>query len=175
MISVNKERIIYLLEKIKKDKKSFLIVLIGLTGILLIFFSEFSDDDNYMPQINDKSEYDYNVSYKEELESIISKIEGVGRVEVMLTYEGSAESVYAKDFSEQVRNEEHKTDENHIILDKGSTEEGLCIMEKYPQVTGVAVVCEGGRSPTVKNEIMQMLKALFGISSSSISISEMNS
>ncbi len=173
MGEINKEKLFLLFEKLKKDKKTLLIVFIGFIGILLIFFSEFLP-----PEENESEEKHIQSSIvdstkKEELEHIIGKIKGVGKVEVMITYDGTSENVYANNVSEQIKDTETKKDEEHIILDKGNTEEGLLIKAIYPHVTGVAVVCEGGGSPTVKNEITQMLKALYNISSNSISITEM--
>lgn len=173
----NKETnaIFKLYNKLKKDKKTFFIMLIGLSGILLILFSELISSEE-AENTDSISAADYSsVALKDELEQTIGKIKGVGRTKVMITYDGTPESVYASDSSEHTRGDELKRDGKHIIIDKGNTEDGLLLKEIYPRVTGVAVVCEGGGNPTVKNEITLMLKALFNISSNSISISEMNS
>ncbi len=169
------KKLFLLFEKLKKDKKTFAIVLLGVSGILLISFSELlpaeertADKGYTQTAVTDSNE-------KEELESIIGKIKGVGRVEVMINYEGTAENIYANNTSQQLKDSESKTQEEHIIIDKGSGEDGLLVKSIYPRVTGVAVVCEGGGSPTVKNDITQLLKALYNISSNSISISEMSS
>ena len=91
----------------------------------------------------------------------------------MITFEGTSESIYANNIYEQNDEGRVKTENEPLILDKGNIEDGLLLKEIYPRVTGVAVVCEGGSNPTVKNEVTLMLKALYGISSNSISISEM--
>ncbi len=174
MNEINKEKLTVLFDKIKRDKKVLLIVITGFLGIIMIFFSEILPEEKKDSVETDNKSHFSEYAYKEELEQIIGKIDGVGNVEVMLTYEGTVESVYAKDTSKQIKSEDAKTDEEHIIIDKGSEEDGLLLKEIYPRVIGVAVVCEGGDNPTVKNEITQMLKALFDIGSNSISISEMN-
>jgi len=175
MSETDRKKLFLLFEKLKEDKKTLLVILMSFIGIFLIFLSEMlshedSEAANSYTQINFEHRDE-----KEELKSIIEKIEGVGNAEVMITYEGSSETVYAYDKSEQSDDSDIKNEQEHIILDKGNTEEGLPVKEIYPRVTGVAVVCEGGGSPTVKNEITQMLKALYGISSNNISISEMRS
>ncbi len=175
MSETENNKIFQLYNKLKKDRKSLIIILIGFAGILLIFLSEFTTE-NEMQNTEIQTHNFYSAAVqKEELEQIISKIKGVGRVKVLITYEGTSENIYASDSSEQIRGDEAKKDEEHIIIDKGNTEDGLLLREIFPRVTGVAVVCEGGENPTVKNEITLMLKALFNISSNSISISEMNS
>lgn len=173
MSESSKEKIILLFEKIKKDKKSLFIVVIGLLGMILVSASELMPDSEAVTD-EKMAVYSYeNDEEKSELEQIISKIKGVGKVSVMLTYEGTTENIYANNVSEQKNEKENNREEEHIILDKGNTEEGLLVKSVYPRVTGVAVVCEGGGSASVKNEITQMLKALYNITSSNISISEM--
>ncbi len=174
MVKQYKEKLFLLFEKMRKDKKTFLIILIGFAGILLIFFSELTEKD-----VGDLSTVRTEDSCMaegecEKLEQIISKISGVGKVKVMITYEGTSESLYACDASEQIKGEERKKDEEYIILDKGNTEDGLLRKEIFPKVIGVAVVCQGGSKAVVRNEITQMLKALYNINSNNISISEMN-
>ena len=169
-----KEKLFILFEKLKKDKKALIIIAIGFFGVMLIFFSEFIPQKKSGDIEDNRNTYFIYDAYKDQLEEIIGKIRGAGEVRVMITYEGSSESVYAKDTSEQMKGEEQKTDSEHIILDKGNEEDGLLLKEIYPRVSGVAVVCEGGGDPTVKNEITLMLKALFGIGSNCISVSEMN-
>ncbi len=168
------KKLFLVFEKMKKDKKTLMIIFIGLAGILLICFSEFIpvNKDAELEAYTQNSLADG--SEREELEHIISSIKGVGRVEVMIKYEGTTENIYANNSSEQIKDNERKKEEDHIIIDKGSTEDGLLVKSVFPKVTGVAVVCEGGGSPTVKNDITQLLKALYNIGSNSISISEMN-
>ncbi len=173
MSESSKEKLGQLFNRIKNDKKSLFIVIIGLVGMIMIAASEATEKT--VTADKDKTE---TVSYEilneqAELERIIGKITGTGKVSVMLTYEGTSENIYANNISEQKSGEENRREEEHIILDKGNTEDGLLIKSVYPHVIGVAVVCEGGGSATVKNEITQMLKALYNINSNNISISEM--
>lgn len=168
-----KEKIYLIFDKLKADKKTMLIIIIGLIGMLLISISEFSDDT--VKEADYETEY---ISYdenrqKDELEKIIGEISGVGRVKVMITYECSRESIFASDVTEHTEENGKKISSEYIIVDSGSEEEGLLLKEIFPKVLGVAVVCEGGGNPTVKNEITMMIKAVFGISSNNISISEM--
>ncbi len=169
----NKEKIFLIFEKIRKDKKSLMIVSLGLIGMLLISLSELVPQKEIDKEEISPAYYSERSEHTVRLEEIIGKIKGVGKVKVMLMYEGTAENVYANNISEQKTDKENRKEEEHIILDKGDTEDGLLIKSVYPRVTGVAVVCEGGESSSVKNEITNLLKALFSISSNNISISEM--
>ncbi len=171
-----REKKIYLfLEKLKKDKKTAFIILVAFLGILLISLSEFVPDNEAVSENTYSQSVCLNNDAKAELEDIISKIDGVGKVSVMITYEGTEENIYALNMTEQSNVNDVKRDEEYLILDKGNDEDGLLVKKVYPRVTGIAVVCVGGGNPAVKNEITHMLKALYNISSNSISISEMNS
>lgn len=174
MSESSRKKIYELFGKIKSDKKTILIIITGFLGILLIFISEIPTQKDEFTENHSNEPYYINEE-KNELEKIISKINGVGRVSVMITYKGTAENVYAQNLSEQNDEAKTKKEEELIILDKGNTEDGLLLKEIYPEITGIAVVCEGGGDPTTKTEITQMLKALYNIGSNNISISEMNS
>ena len=175
MNETSKEKLNLILERLKKDKKTAVIIMLAFLGILLIYASEFVQDDEYLPENNNSQIMYSDNDLKAELEALISKIDGVGKTAVMITYDGTAENIYALNMTEQADGNNIKKDEEYLIIDSGSSEDGLLLKKVYPRVTGVAVVCDGGSDPVVKNEITQLLKALYNISSNSISISEMNS
>ncbi len=168
-----KDKAFALIQKLWADKKALMIIIIGAVGMLLILFSEFSysERDELTEERGDCS-YDEDKLQKE-LEGLLGEISGAGKVKVMITYECSGENVFASDTSEQTEENSKRTSEEYIIVETGSDEGGLLIKEIFPKVMGVAVVCEGGGNPKVKTEITMMIKAIFGIRSNSIAISEM--
>lgn len=157
-------------EKLKKDKKALFTVLLGLTGMLLVLVSEIPgfSDDSVRTASTDESIFYQNL--EESTEKLISKIDGAGKVSVMLTYDSTEEKVWAKDTQEKNSDGNTDTDEKHIIIDAEDGETGLAVKVIYPKVRGVAVVCTGGDDPTVKSEIKALLSALFDIGSNRISI-----
>lgn len=157
--------------KLKKDKKAFITVIIGVTGMLLILLSElplFSAEAK-----NTKSQETSYISgdTEKETEKLISEIKGAGKVSVMLTYDASEERVWAKDTDGKTDSEGNKNiSDKHIIIDAADGETGLPVKIIYPRVRGVAVVCSGGDDPIVQGEIKALLSALFNIGSNRISI-----
>lgn len=114
----------------------------------------------------------------DQLAALIGKINGAGRVKVMITFDASDENVYAKDTDEEFENNESSPIEQRMkseyIIIKGSDgEEGLKIKNVYPTVRGVAVVCDGANDPNVKGQIVSVVSALFDINSTRISVAEM--
>lgn len=162
------EKLSALTEKIMKDKKALFIVALAIAGMLLILFSDDSKDIKELSVSETSSEFTEN--YEEELQKLISKIEGAGRVSVMITYESGEESVFASDKEESFRNGEQKIKNDYIIVDGENGETGLKIKSIYPEIKGVAVVCSGASDPVIKERIVSVVSALFDISTKNISI-----
>ncbi len=112
-------------------------------------------------------EADFIRRTEEELEGILCAIDGVGDTKVMVTAKGSREYVYAENESER------KEEKDHVILKNGSKEEALVRTVNAPKITGVVVVCEGGGSDRVKEEVVRAVTAALGIPSGSVHVSKM--
>ncbi len=169
------DKIKNIVEKLKKDKKSLLILILGISGMLLILFSGSSEkeDENNIDK-NDiiyDSSYTYNIT--DDIEELIKSINGAGKTKVLITYESSEETVYATDTEEKSNNENNQIKKEHIITENDKAESGLTVKILYPKVRGVAVICEGGDDPIVKERVYSLLSALFDISYNDISVASM--
>ena len=162
-------------EKIKKDKKTMLILLIGLIGMILVLFSGDSSD-------NEKADVDYENNnaicseheLAQQIEKLIQSIEGAGKCKAMITYNSYEETVYAQNENRDINtNGEERYTGEYIILDSGDNESGLAIKIISPEIKGVAIVCQGGNNPIIKEQIVSSISALFNISSNRISIAVM--
>ena len=164
-----------LLQKLKSDKKLLLIVLVGVLGMALIFLSELLPTDKKEKEVVDLGE---NVSYEEtveqKLKNLIESIDGAGSAQVMVVFESSKESVFAKDSDEDTesgeKNDSKKTKSKYIIVEKGGEENGLLTKAVYPAVCGVAIVCDGAGDSVIKQRIVETVSALFDINSKNISV-----
>lgn len=161
-----------MLKKLKKDKKALLTVAVGVLGMLLVLLSELPFAGQTKPQNDTSTEGEYCTEELErKTEELISQIEGAGKVSVMLTYEATSETVWAKDTdSKKEGNENDDIQEKYIIIDTDQGETGLEIKVIYPKIRGVAVVCSGGDDPVVNSRIKSLVSALFDIGSNRISI-----
>lgn len=175
---MTKERIIELL---KKDKKIALMLIIGLIGILLIAVSELIPKKENVEEVKSETEfvYKYETGVEERLCGIISKIDGAGRVEVMVTLKSSEENRYAFNTSSQSKNDdgltESKSENEYVIVDGASGDECVLVKTDLPQVQGVIVVCEGGEDNKIKNDITNAVSALLNINKNNISVLKMKS
>lgn len=130
-----------------------------------------------------KTETEYENSVEEQLEDILQKISGVGKVEVLITYEDQGKVVIEKDLSvsEELIQESDSSggnrtttttrNESETVYDK--TESPYVIQEISPSIKGILVVAQGGGDAAVKNKIQQTIQALFGLDPHKISIMKM--
>ena len=79
--------------------------------------------------------------------------------------ETGEETVYATD----TQSGQTQSQETHVLLDDGTA---LAQTVYYPQVCGVAVVCDGGGDVRVAARITELVRALLDISSTRICVEQ---
>lgn len=179
-----KETVEKISAKSRLNKKLLLIVLMLVSGIILLFASELSDAEKTVEaeltqptSVSDMQEYSDDLEQR--LISIISSIDGAGATRVMVTFESGGEDIYLhdSDYGENAasdgKNSVERKDE-YVIIDGSSGEQGIVVRRAEPKVRGVAVVCEGGGSETVRAQITETVTALLDISSARVSVAKMN-
>lgn len=168
-------------EKLKSEKKLFILVVLGLLGILLIFGSEFikspAKEDTQQPQTDTQS--DYCDALEQKLQGVLSKTEGAGRVEVMITLQSSDEKIYATDEKTNYKSSDSVTertyDEQYVLSDGNNEDGGIVLKTNAPEIKGVIVVCDGGDNSAVANQITNAVCASLGIKSNCVSVLKMKS
>ena len=133
-------------EKIKK-----IIIITGVIGIALIFISSYIDFDSMNKSDKDKefSVTTYSTEIENDLQTVISQIEGAGETKVLLTLENSVEYVYLKDSTTKTK-------------------------EIEPLIRGVLVVCEGGDDPVVVERITDAVTKALDISTAKVCITKLS-
>ena len=167
------ERLHDLAERIKSDKKLFVIVVLGVAGIVLLTLSEIipekqekSTENQTVPNL---SEYEENTEKR--LAELISSIEGAGRTKVMITLNSGDENVYAT----EDKNGEKTFERSYVVIKQDGDENGMLLRVEEPEIRGVAVVCEGADSAAVKQEIINTVTAVLGVGTNRVNISKMKS
>lgn len=190
-----------MLEKIKnifnnKEKRienlfSFLIILvITLIVINKIIKNDKTNDNNFQNETSVElatkieNDNDSGVSdLEQKLESILQKINGVGKVSVLLTYTESSKLVpiyninsstsitEEKDTSGGTRTTETKNNQKDAVKDSSSN----IVTEKIimPAVEGAIITAEGAENPEIKSNIISAVEAVTGAQSHKIQVFEM--
>lgn len=162
-----------LFERLKKDKKAIFIISVGIIGMFLILLSD-SGEDNKTKNTAENNNIISEQELSAEVEELVEAIDGAGKSKVMITYKSYDETVYAFDKDENV-NSQGETDYSgeYVIVDSGDKEDGLKLKIISPEIKGIAVVCQGGNDPVIKEQIITSLSALFDISTNKISVAVM--
>lgn len=105
-------------------------------------------------------------SIAQELEDILSQIQGAGRVAVMLTPASGQETVYQTD----------RSGENYdtvTVTDDSRNENGLICQINPPVYMGAIIVCQGGDNPSVRLAVVEAVAKVTGLGADRISVLKM--
>ena len=102
------------------------------------------------------------------LENLLSEVGGVGRVKVMVTLDGTWESIYAKDSETKDVSEK----DEYVTVKENGKNTGLKIRSVRPDIKGVGVSCEGADSAAVRENITSLICAALGIPSNRVYVAK---
>ena len=124
---------------------------------------------------------------EERLKAILSGIEGVGKVDVMITYESGPELVTAQDKDTQTstvtennttgtskKSETVTENEKPVTVKQNGDDSALVLVEKQPTVRGVIVVAEGADSIKVKLCLLKAVQTALQVSPEKVDVFVMN-
>ena len=149
--------------KYVKTKKNLLLPIVSILVIVMIIISSVtSKSDKQEPETTTSQNMQTETQVM--LEELISGIKGVGNVKVMITYKSSGEYVYAEN-SKSETNGDRQSSNSEIVLyeSQDGNDEGLIVSVKNPDISGVAIICDGGNNVKIKAEITELITKLFGI------------
>ena len=178
---------------------SFLIILIITVIIINVIWKEDSNESEKEDTFSDKNKKlasayeienddssDVN-SIEKNLEDILTKINGVGKVKVMITYSKTAQTIpiYNTDSSEKNTEESDKqggtrkvieTDTKTEIIYKEENGKKIPITQSIisPILEGAIVTAQGAKNVTVKTNIIQAVEAVTGLATHKIQVFEMS-
>lgn len=181
--------------KKKIIENSVIIIIIG--AIIIIAGGAFlpKEKDRNEPPLGAKGEgvrevsktvsYDEKIEIEERLETILSQVDGVGKVDVMITFHSSKEIVPAydtkrgenitseKDAQGGTRNIENKDYEDKIVYqDEQGGKKPIIIKELQPQVKGVLVVADGAHDMLVREGLIKAVQVLMDVPMHKIEVLE---
>lgn len=177
----------------------FVVILIVTIVIINIIWNEDKNSSNYKDSQNDtskklantntsSSEVSMNTTNELEvkLEEILSKIQGVGEVNVFINYSESSEMIPMYNENTQTSNTEEtdtsggtrkieETDSQKEIIYEENNGEKTVITQKIvePQIEGAIITAKGAGSAEVKTSIIQAVEAVTGLATHKIQVFEM--
>jgi len=155
-------------------------LLAALGGVLLLLCSGGWVEEKNGGDLPLSAAEECGVEEREELEQrmeeILGHIQGVGRVEVMLTVHSGAELVLAQDQSlrysgaTQAPDDYDRAGETVVLSRSGNGEDVVVTQERYPQYRGALVVCQGGGNDAVRLQVVAAVSALTGLGTDRIAV-----
>jgi stage III sporulation protein AG len=158
-------------ELIKRPKFLQIAVIVGLAAMGLIFISGLSKPKEEKVQAEVGVFYssdEYAKKIENELTEIISKIEGVGDADILVTIGVSEEYVYAEDGKHSGGNASSEI----VVIGAGDDKHALTQKIISPKITGVVIVCEGGDDSRTVEKVYKAVSAATGIGASRIYVAE---
>lgn len=148
-------------------------------------YKKLAENINNSIDSNNSQLNEYNL--EENLEDILSKIAGVGKVKVLVTYSETSEVVAMYNEKNTLNNTE-ETDTNGGVrkIEQTDTDKEIIYEEKngqktpitqkviMPKIEGTIVTAEGASDPAIKTNIIQAVSAATGISTYRIQVFEMS-
>ena len=167
------------ISKLKKGGNIKIVVFMGLAGILLIMFSElfFSNDnkqkENSIKSKNISGNYEnYAHDMENQLKRILEKIDGVGKVDVMVTVVGTEEYIYAEEEKIKTGENDSSEEKQYVIIGSNGDKQALLKKIVSPEISGVVIICEGGDSNIIKERVYNTISAVLNISSQKIYVTK---
>lgn len=159
-----KEHIGKLPQWVKRYRYPLLVLVIGLA---LLLIPTAKNTDNTEP-VTTQAVQTNNMST--ELTSILSQIQGVGKVQVLLTVAAGEMTIYHSD--------ENSTDtsvrlETVIITDSQRNQQALISQVLSPTYRGAIIVCQGADSAAVRLAIVEAVSRATGLGADNISVLKM--
>jgi stage III sporulation protein AG len=136
--------------------------------------------------VNEADEKNYEEAQKNDLKNILKKMDGVGDVEVMMSFESGEEKVPAYDKSTQKSTTEENdteggkrvtnqdTDTSKTVMTSSNGDNEPFILTTYkPKLIGVIILAEGAENSKIKYEIQQAVSKLYNLSLDKVNVYSM--
>ena len=184
----------------KSNKFTYMIILIIIAGVMILVVSYFNDSTPTFLNLSNDTTFQenkreenlststtYQDKVKNELKNILSKVKGVGEVDVIIHFEGGEELIPALDSEksntvteERDSNGGNRVNNNNkdgtkvVMSSQGSSTEPLILKTYNPKIVGILIVAEGVDDPKLSYELTKIVASLYDISESKVSVIPMN-
>lgn len=156
----------------KKYRYAILIVLIGI-GLMLLPGT--SKNKQVTETKKTESTYEELPDISDRLAQMLSKIQGAGKVEIMLTVAQGEKYIYQTD--ETITSGESGTSkwDTVIITDEDRAQHPIVQQVNPPIYQGALIVCQGAENASVRLAIVDAVSKMTGLGADKISVVKMKS
>ena len=143
-------------------------------------------DEGNNTTYSDISTNDYTTTLEKKVEKLLANMDGVGKVQVMITLKTSEELVVEKDEASTRNNTTEndseggtrttyqlQSDVETVYSGQGTTAEPYVVKTIFPKIEGVVVLAQGVGTGTISKDILEAVQALFGVEAHKIKVLKM--
>ena len=145
-----------------KYKYPILVVFVGLGLMLLPSKTEPAPEQPV--QIQQEQDLELRLA------AILSQLDGVGRVQVLLTEESGRETLYQTDTQTDT---DRRTEDTVLVEDASRMETGLVRQTLAPKYRGAVILCQGADQPSVRLAVVEAVRCVTGLGADRISVLNM--
>ena len=155
---------------LKKYKYAAIVLLIGIALMLLPNVSKTKDPIKSTTISSEPITSDLHL----QLENVLSRVAGAGKVEVMLTVAKGQQTIYQTNTNHSNNTQSNDIKSDTVILtDSSRNEYGLIKRVDPVQYLGAIVLCQGADSPTVRLAIIEAVSKVTGLGADHICVLKM--
>ena len=166
---------------LKGGKGRYLLIIVICLGLLALIWPtgvKEKNRDNLTPVKNIEGSSSLQGQMVADLESILSQIDGAGKVKVSISLASQGSKTYAsnlrnekRESKEGVGSNSKQTREETVVRDLAVTSGNpLLVEEKSPEVTGVLVVADGAGNSRVRENLTQAVATLLNIAPHKVTV-----
>jgi len=167
----NLQQLTTLFEKLKKEPRQKWIALLLILGVALYLTSSVlvRDREEAVPVQQTAEVQVQKPELEQRLVECLQKVNGVGKVEVVLSLAQQQNTVYQMD-EDQTLSETSQTMRRSTVIVSG---EALVQTVYAPEYRGAVVVCQGGDRASVVQAVKAAVSSLTGLKSDQITVMKM--
>ena len=161
------------LERIRKQLGKYeyagLILVIGIILMCLPWGSK-AESNNIQQQVSEA----ITISMEDQLEKILSQLQGAGKVQVMLSIADGEKTIYQYDEDASLRDTESTVRKDTVIITDGNRNQKPVISQVIPaKYLGAVIICQGADQPTVRLAIVEAVSKLTGLGTDRVCVLKM--
>lgn len=183
----------------KKTLENLIVFVIILVATIIFINYIWNDNKDEVNNSNNLENFDTSINVMEtstetineeslayQLENILRKLEGVGNVSVLITYNESKQIVpiYNEDMQESVTQEEDNqggvrtinetSSKKEVVYEETNGQKSIITSKVViPEIKGAVIIAQGAGNVNVKNNIIQATEAATGLPTHKIQVFEM--
>ena len=167
----------------RKNIENLVIFLVGVVIVIIAGSYIWSVDESVVVSENSITDvFDAEV-FEKKLANILSKIQGAGEVEVMISYQTGIETIPLLDTkdsntvteesgNDSARRTEQNSLETSIIFNQEKNGNKMPYISKtiMPTVEGVIVTCDGGGDEVVRSNVVKAVTVVTGVTANKVQV-----